>query len=498
MMKPWDIKNRKQLFIDERFIARSEGISLSVNPPVKKERVLRYEMPWEDMRLGGYATVLEDDGIFKLWYDAFVGLERYRDVPRSLCHAVSPDGIHWERPKLNLFNWRGRTDNNIVMPGTDGGVMLDPLAPEEHRYKALCIIQPNPLWAEARDVHWDISGGCIHLLTSPDGIHWKRVSPPASPFFHDSQNVLLYDDRICRYVAYLRTHERGRTVGRVELDDPTQTPWPFRKPAGIEPNIHGLYTGINHGEFDTVMACDEDDAPDSDVQQAPVVRYPWADDVYLALATIYRHYTPPNENQPQGGRQKDGKFSNDGPQDVQLAVSRDGITWQRPERRPYIPLGFLGDWDGGCIWPALGMVRHANEVWQYYCGTRHTHGYRDPKMVGDGGLCRIVQRLDGFVSADAGPQGGQIVTPPLRFKGESLEINVDCTAQGMIRVELLDEAEQPIPGYALAEAEPIDRNPIAARVQWTSGKEVGSLQGRTIRLRFHMRSCKLYAFQFTG
>ena len=495
-MKPWDIGDRKQLFIDHRFVARSEGITLTVNPPVKKEQVLKGEMPWEDMRLGAYATILEDDGVYKLWYDAYVGAVKCAEIPRSTCYATSPDGIHWERPNVNLFNWCGLADNNIVMPDAAGGVMIDPLAPEEHRYKALCVIQPNSLWAEARDVHWDLTGGCVHLLTSPDGIRWKRVSPVASPFFHDSQNGLIYDDRIRRYVAYLRTHERGRTVGRVELEDPMRTPWPFRKPAGIQPNQHGLYLGINHDEFDTVLACDEDDPPDSDVQCAPVVKYPWAEDVYVALATIYRHYTPPDATLPEGGRRSDGKFSNDGPQDTQLAVSRDGIAWQRPERRPYIPLGLLGDWDGGCIWPTLGMIRRGNEIWQYYCGTQHTHGYRDPSLRDSGRICRLVQRLDGFMSADAGPRDSEIVTPPLRFKGARLELNVDCTAQGTIQVEVLDEQERPIPGYALAEAAPIDLNQIAARVQWTSGKALGALQGRPVCLRFKTRSCKLFAFQF--
>ena len=495
-MKPWDVGDRKQLFIDRRFIAWSDGITLAVNPPIKREVVLESEEPWEETRLGVYATVLEDDAGYKLWYDAYAGGAKCPGVPRSMCYAVSSDGIHWERPRVNLFDWCGYADNNIVMPGGEGGVMIDPQAPAEHRYKALCTILPNPLWPEARDVHWDMTGGCVHLVTSPDGMRWKRVSPVALPFFHDSQNQLLYEDRTSRYVAYVRTHERGRTLGRVEIEDPLRTPWPFREPAGVRPNRFGLYLGINHGEFDTVLACDEDDPPDSDVQLAPVVKYPWADDVYLALAAIYRHYTPPDESMPQGGKREDGKFSNDGPQDVQLAVSRDGIAWQRPERRPYIPLGLMGTRDGGCIWPTLGMIRRGNEIWQYYCGTRHTHGYTDPGLRGSGGLCLLVQRLDGFVSADAGHRGGEIVTPSLRFKGERLEVNVDCTAQGTLLVEVLDERERPIPGYTLAEAEPVDRNPLAACVRWTSGRAVGALQGRPVRLRFRMSSSKLYAFQF--
>ncbi len=202
---------------------------------------------------------------------------------------------------------------------------------------------------------------------------------------------------------------------------------------------------------------------------------------------LYRHFP---EDRP-------GAYRNDGVQDVQLAVSRDGVRWQRPERRPYIARGSEGSWDAGCIWPTLGMIRRGNEIWQYYCGTWHTHGHIEPGMKPSGGLCRLEQRLDGFVSADAGEQGGEIVTPLLTFTGTELELNVDCAAQGSVRVAILDEKEQPIPGYTLAAAEPVDRNQIAARVRWTTGKEIGSLQGRLVRLHFQTRSCKLYAFQFT-
>ena len=31
----------------------------------------------------------------------------------------------------------------------------------------------------------------------------------------------------------------------------------------------------------------------------------------------------------------------------------------------------------------------------------------------------------------------------------------------------------------------------------TSGREIAAVQDRPIRLRFDMRACKLYAFQFT-
>ena len=64
--EPISVGSRKQLFIDQKFIESSQGIRLTMNPPVKAERVLLPEMPWESKSIGGYHTVMEYDGIYKL------------------------------------------------------------------------------------------------------------------------------------------------------------------------------------------------------------------------------------------------------------------------------------------------------------------------------------------------------------------------------------------------------------------------------------------------
>ena len=270
----FEVGNRKQLFIDSRFFAQQFGMQLVVNPPIKTEIVLEGETPWETNRTACYATVLQDDGVYKLWYDALVGGDpnRVPYLPHSLCYATSTDGLHWERQNVNLYDWYGHKENNIVMPGAAGSVMLDPKGPDEHRFKALGIAHENEVWPESLGCKWDLTGGAIHLWTSPDGIHWRRVKPFASPFFHDTLNLLIYDDRIDKYVAYVRTHERnGRTVSRVELDDPMQTPWPCRPaPADMKTNEHGQYLCMTYGGYDMVMACDEMDPPDTDVQMATI------------------------------------------------------------------------------------------------------------------------------------------------------------------------------------------------------------------------------------
>ena len=122
------------------------------------------------------------------------------------------------------------------MPGTCGGVMLDPNGPHEQRFKALCIIKENDVWPESKGCISGVYDGVhfmeLYLCTSPDGIHWTRHEPSALPFFHDTHNMFFYDPRLRKYVACVRMHEAGRTVGRLEFDDPMQLPWPYRRVAG--------------------------------------------------------------------------------------------------------------------------------------------------------------------------------------------------------------------------------------------------------------------------
>ena len=112
------------------------------------------------------------------------------------------------------------------------------------------------------------------------------------------------------------------------------------------------------------------------------------------------------------------------------------------------------------------------------------------------GIGRAVLRLDGFVSADAGYGGGEIVTPVVRFEGGRLELNVDTGGGGAVRVELQDGEGRPIGGYTEEDASWICGNSVRMPVRWGKSGDVSSLSGRPIRIRFVMRDCKLYAFQF--
>lgn len=468
---PIDCGDRKQLFIDRGLFADSRDIALRMNPPVKRGIALLAERPWEK-EIGFCVSIVDDGEEAKMWYLA-------QGAGNVLCYAVSRDGIVWEKPSLGLFEHHGTRDNNIVMPGViETMVFLDPSAPPESRFKAIA----QRYWP-------DPDKGGFYVHTSPDGIHWKVSEQRVLPIAADSANQAFYDPRLGKYVVYVRAWVRRdvdkggeglgrRRIGRIELDDVT-VPWPVQM---IEKPYHiwgEAKIPVLSSEVPTVFGYDEDDPARSDHYHPAAVLYSWADNAYFMFPSAYRHPT--------------------GLLDTQMAVSRDGVTWTRPSREPYVSLGTAEELDSGSIYMAAGIVRRGGRIFQYYGGYRGTHlwGSVDPKPDEPlAHIYRVEQRLDGFVSADAGPAGGEFTTPPLTFSGTRLVLNFNASAMGACKVEILDEEGQACPGFSLGECDELNGNYLERAVSWVGQTDLSSLHGRAVRLRFVMRACKLFAFQF--
>ena len=109
---------------------------------------------------------------------------------------------------------------------------------------------------------------------------------------------------------------------------------------------------------------------------------------------------------------------------------------------------------------------------------------------------RYTIRLDGFVSAHAPYSGGEIVTKPLTFTGKALSLNYATSAAGSVKIELQDAAGNPLPGFALADAEELFGDSVDQTVSWTGGADVSSLAGKTVRLRFVLKDADVYSYQF--
>jgi len=467
---PLAVGNQKQLLFDDRFIEASRGVALHMNPPQKLGAVLRPEKPWEDKSFGFCASVLEDGGTFKLFY------ETWSTKGTFVCLATSTDGAHWERPSLGLIEVGGSKDNNIVWRADgESVVFLDPHGKPEERFKMIAM------------QHWpDPKQGGLYCNTSPDGLHWK-AGPRVLDLGPDTANQAAWDGQRGKYVAYVRKWDPNRKVGRIEMDDIMQ-PWPYTKLDDQAYFIWGKESiAVPSREMPTAFGYDEHDPMVSDHYNPAVVEYPWAANAYFSFPAAYMHFPEPPV----------GKYGNDGLLDIQLAVSRDGVEFHRPQRGPYIALGLPGEPDSASNYMAVGMVRKGSYLYQLYGGYAVTHGLPEAEQkLPIGSLCAVRQRLDGFISVDAPWEGGEFLTPPLTFTGKRLVLNLDTSAMGVCQVGLLDAAGEPLAGFGADECDELRGNSTAMPVTWGGKSDLSGLAGKAVRLHVVMRSAKLYAFQF--
>jgi hypothetical protein len=462
--KPYGVGSEKQLFIDESLIGSKSNVILTMNPPVKTmERNVVAEHPWEELGLGWF-SVLEVNGSYKMWYACSSidqssqrepGVQEGQRSARDLCYATSADGIKWHKPELGLIDFRGSRQNNIVMKNVFGAAFLDPRKIDGNLYKFAGSRRPNR---------------GLEIYTSPDGLRWKpfREEPVLSKGHFDTQNQIFWDERISQYVTYVRRWD-GYSESRVPLC--------CRKVGrSVSRDL------ANWPEPEIVFRHDDRDPVESDAYNASVVKYPGTANAYFMFPSSYFHYP---------------KRKNEGPLDIQLGTSRDGIKWRRIQREPYLRLGVDGTFDDGAIYMAVGMFLKDSEIWMYYTSSDIIHGALDAKRsVPGGSISRVVQRLDGFISADAAYTGGELTTIPIVFRGGELSLNLDTGALGETRVEISDEKDRVIPGFSANECDAINGNYIARTVTWQGKSDVSKLAGRAVKLRFVMRNTKLYALQF--
>ncbi len=453
------VGSEKQLFIDELFFESSTNVTLKLHPARKTgEKNLERERPWESATLNWF-NVLQEGDKYRMWYECYDvdGWPTADDT--AFCYAESTDGIHWTRPDLGLFTYKGSTNNNILFrmigPPTahsrvhGTGVFVDPTAPPESRYKVVS----QGLFDQGYDAPYRIAG-----MYSADGLRWTRYPKPICLVFADSQYSGFRDEGLKKYVIYGRVAGRGRALGRSESDD------------------------FSHFEpLSLVLQTDDRDPPNSDLYNSAAMKYPYAANVYLMFISLFQH-APETL-------------------DIRLAVSRDGIRWTLPERVPFIPLGKSGEFDSGSLYMGQGLIRKGDELWQYYGGSslNHKEGELENLVKPGGGriYSRVVSRVDGFVSADAGPAGGSFITPPLNFAGNILKLNVAVHQGGSARVALLDEQGVPVKDHTLEDCLPITADNVDLLVHWKKGADVSSRAGKPTKMCVEMKDTSLYAFRFT-
>jgi hypothetical protein len=482
--EPIKIDTRRELFVDGHLIGKLVGAQRRLHHPVPREIAIVHNAPWEGAG-SGYHSVIRDGELYRMYHRGSalgVANGQLKVGKQVYCYAESRDGIHWTKPDLGLFEHNGSKKNNIIWTGVgvhNFAPFLDsrPGCPPESRFKALA--------GTAKE-------GGLFAFHSPDGIHWQLMQkePVVTKGAFDSQNLAFWDPVAGKYRAYFRTFTKGTTTGKV---------W---KPAGYRAiRTASSADFLSWGdEADLTYA----DSPVEHLYTNQIGPYYRAPHILIGFPTRYieRGWSPSMRALPQlKHRQKlaavnlrYGTALTEG----LLMAGRNGVHFERWNEAFLRPGPQRKDaWNYGHNYIAWHVVETKsslsgapNELSLYA-----TEG----AWTGDSNaMRRYTLRLDGFVSINAGWKGGELITKPLRFKGDRLGINFATSSAGSIRVEIQDANGKPLTGFKLKECPDVFGDEIDRTVEWKSGTDVSDLAGKTVRLRFVLQDADLYALKFSS
>ncbi|MCH7686714.1 MAG: hypothetical protein IH899_08550 [Planctomycetes bacterium] len=453
------IDSRRELFVDRVLIEELDGVKLKLHEPRPAGVAVRFDQPWE----GGsssYYTVLKDGNLYRMYYRGSSGLPGTDQVT---CYAESRDGIHWVKPNLGLFKVQGTRENNVILTPEFAGPATHNFCPFIDKRSGV------PASERFKAVGGNRRGGLVPFV-SADGIRWRKLreQPIITKGAFDSQNVPFWSAIENQYLCYFRIFQNGvRSVARSTSADFVNWSDPVPMTYGNTPREH-IYTNGTHPYF-----------------RAP--------HIYVSLA---RRFMPGRRvlddvQVRQLDLERPGNYrglKNDCSETV-LLTSRGGNRYDRTFMEGLVRPGTdLRNWVSRSNTPALGVVPTGEGEMSLFVG-RHRG---QPSHH----LARFTLRTDGFVSVHAPYSGGEMLTHPVRFTGNRLEINYATSAAGSLRVEIQNVDGSPVSGFSLEDCDEIIGDQIARIVSWNGNSDVGSLAEKPVRLRFVMKDADLYSIRF--
>ena len=471
----------RQLFLDDGAIETMSGLRRVLHQPDRCGPVLRPDRARGEKHVqsGSVPQWNADKALWEWWYKGFT---TFTEDSLSL-YATSTDGANWEKPDLGLYQWNGSTANNIAYQSAE-----------------------SPLYHVVRDESDDNPQGRYKAFfsdavnmnrypgVSPDGFGWTLFDGPPIPSQDTSQ--LVCDPMGKGYLATVKHRtEWGRSAWLVTSPD----------------FVHWT---------DPVLILHTDEVDQANrkrriqaVVDDPAYLSPPVVDGREYLAQLYMLPVLPYQGlyigfpllfNPSGADPE--QFNHTGINQVELAVSRDALHWQRVAERAV----FVGvePWEGGANFGNAQValcgppVVREKEIWIYYSayrfrGHRSLYAGLDPLIYDEAffeessAICLARLRLDGFVSLDASTEG-ELLTAPFLWEGEKLCVNTD--AAGEVLVEVVDaESFASLPGRSVRECRPLRGDHLGSAIHWVDG-QAPQCTARPVRLRFYLRRARLYAF----
>ncbi len=477
--EPIDIGSRLELFVDHYLIDRLDGARLVMGRPRPAGTVLKADRPWEGPFNFAY-QVIRDGDVFRMFYR---GWSAGGSV--ALCYAESRDGVRWEKPSLGLLEVDGSRENNMVAVFDETGrhpvhylfpfVDARPGVPDAERVKAIRVILQSK---EPFLMH-------VYLYGSKDWFRWRRLreEPIIATGIRnafDASNYVFWSQTEGLYVCYFR----------YMVDGPTGS-----SRAGLRSIQRATSRDLIHWSEPKGMTYSDTGtlAPSDHLYNNNTEPYFRAPHLYVGLAARFmrgrRVVTDAQLGRMQVASQGGHDYYEDCSDGV-LLTTRPGTTrFDRTFQEALVRPGpGPENWVSRTNYPLRGVVQTGPAEMSFFV-MRH---YAQPSWH----IERLTLRLDGFGSVRAPYQGGEMLTRPLVFSGDSLVINYATSAAGSLRVEVQDMEGRPVPGFSLAECREIIGDEIERRVTWEGRPDLGQLSGKPVRLRFIMKDADLYSMRF--
>ncbi len=494
----------KYLFIDDHHIAEVENLARTLHQPVKQGAVLQPARRWENIGVHIQTAPMwdPDEQVYKLVYGSgaepadltaadllMTNVSAPNRGQNFFCYATSEDGVNWERPLLELFDYEGTNYNgkpfgkqNNIIPNSTAPVR-DPNDPDpKRRYKA--------------QNHAD--GTRLHkrkFAVSPDCFTWEWLDVPSIP--EGGTSSMTYDEEKGLFILMVkRRGPFGRAVCVSTSED-------FENWTEAEMVFHADELDQENGKERIARFYDDSgylrptvNRPTeykTDVYQLPVFPY---EDLYIGTPVMFH----------QCGSRPPMYENVDGRKVLELVCSRDLHNWERvADRVPFIEQSPIGDgsaYDLGQLGPSNRPIVRDNELLFYYGGYRHRGITQEQawnrEYLDSGAICLAKLRLDGFCSLKGGVEPGAVLSVPIEVVGSELHINVDAW-RGSVRAELLDAGDgRSLAGYTMEECLPVAVDEVNEPLRWKDKKGVADLAGKTVRIRFSILNAELYAFWFAG
>ncbi len=420
------------LFCEESDLSDARDVQFRVQPFTRDKYLLEAD-PQNPSLWFSPSDAVPSGEDYRIYYQRIEKTQKEYTHQRTWCLGIlKPDGA-FVLPELHLFP---------AMPPELPNVVLE-RSPHKPTWGGFNVFQTAGTPAGLTLLYWDQpsqgeAGGMI--AESTDGIHWRKDEDHAVFTEHNDAFSLVHDPSREEYLLYQTRLEEWPNKPVADNIGSTRRIITLRKSRDLK----------NWSAQEDILIPDTMDAPTCEFYLLKAFRY---GDRYAGF--LMKYYADPSAPGKHSSLYRN-----------ELVLSRDGIHWERPYRSSDIG------------------------VWTYV--TPFTHAGHSCVVAYDkGGLGLYQSRIDGLAGCGTEVEGS-FITQPFVPAASELFLNADCSGTGEVDVEVLDPKGLPLQGFEEAVCQIKGTDAPRIPLVW-AGKDLQSLVGKKVVLRFHIRNAWVYS-----